>query len=120
LEISTEQFKEYQANKAKHLDLVGMHILSAITEDKLAEAPVNQLGTAYGILYDKARLERGQSTANIAHEGTIRMIRSRVSRLERCNHDTEADQTLTANTAYADAEESNAETPQEPKESPES
>jgi hypothetical protein len=41
-------------------------ILGHITEDKMSAASLQQLITAFGILYDKVRLHRGESTSNVA------------------------------------------------------
>ena len=41
-------------------------LLGHITEDKMSVASLGQLITAFGILYDKVRLHRGESTQNVA------------------------------------------------------
>lgn len=41
-------------------------ILGAMTSDKVDRASLSQLIMAFGILYDKVRLQRGESTQNIA------------------------------------------------------
>jgi hypothetical protein len=39
-------------------------ILQYITPQKLKKASINQLGTLFGIMYDKEQLERGRATSH--------------------------------------------------------
>lgn len=41
-------------------------LLGSMTPDKIASASLSQLIMAFGILYDKVRLQRGESTQNVA------------------------------------------------------
>jgi len=60
---------DYKKHKADVLALKQREILNNITPDKLNDASGLQLTTMFGILYDKERLERGQSTENVlVHE----------------------------------------------------
>ena len=43
-------------------------LLQYITPAKLKNASLQQIGTLFGIMYDKERLERGQATEHIAHK----------------------------------------------------
>ena len=56
----------YKKHRADVIALTGRRILSHLTQDKLKAASAYQLTGMYGILYDKERLEREQSTANIS------------------------------------------------------
>jgi hypothetical protein len=42
-------------------------ILQYVTHDKMKKASLNQLGTLFGIFYDKERLEKNLATEHIAH-----------------------------------------------------
>jgi len=55
----------YKKHRADVIALKGREILSAITPDKLKDSSAYQLTGMYGILYDKERLERDLSTANV-------------------------------------------------------
>jgi hypothetical protein len=58
-----EKFKE------KRADILASHqfqVLENLGPEKLKKAGVRELSVMFGILYDKERLERGQSTANIS------------------------------------------------------
>lgn len=55
----------YKQNRADILAGKQIEILQALTPDKIKDASALQLVTSMGILTDKERLERGQSTQNI-------------------------------------------------------
>jgi hypothetical protein len=55
----------FKAKRADLLTLKQAEIYSYMTPDKLNTAPLQALTTSLAILYDKERLERGQSTENI-------------------------------------------------------
>ena len=77
--------KRYKENRADILALKGHNLISNLTADKQKEMTGLQLATAYGILYDKERLERGQSTANVAYNDLTRSladIEAEIARLE--------------------------------------
>ena len=56
----------YKLHRADILAFNGRKLLNHITEEKLQKAPVGTLVLAACQLYDKERLERGESTHNIA------------------------------------------------------
>jgi len=56
----------YKANRGDLFALLQSKILNTITEADIKKASLLQRVTASGILYDKERLERDKSTANIA------------------------------------------------------
>ena len=59
-----DEFREQRADTFARFQQV---ILQYVTEAKLKGASLQQLGTLFGIMYDKERLERGQATEHIAH-----------------------------------------------------
>ena len=63
-----DAFEKYKKNKANILDAKGMQLLESLTTSDIKEkaSPYQRVGM-YGILYDKARLERGESTQNVAY-----------------------------------------------------
>lgn len=64
--LSGRTVEEYRQNRAKMFAGIQRMILQNITPDKLKNASLAQLGTLFGIFYDKERLEHGQSTENNA------------------------------------------------------
>lgn len=65
---SPENTAAYQDNKAQLLDTAQFKILNELLDsEKLEKASINNLAYAYSQLDQSARLERGQSTANIAY-----------------------------------------------------
>jgi len=63
--IEQSKNEEYKENRADILAGVGRKILATITDEDIKKASLNQKVVSYGILYDKERLERGESTENI-------------------------------------------------------
>lgn len=61
-----DSVEEYRKNKAEILDGIQAKLLQAAATKDLEGVPVQQLITSAAILYDKSRLETGQSTGNIA------------------------------------------------------
>jgi len=59
-----QEFREQRADTFARFQQI---ILQYVTEKKLKGASLQQLGTLFGIMYDKERLERGQATEHIAH-----------------------------------------------------
>ena len=60
-----DSLPDYKKHRADVIALTGKRILSSITPDKLKDASAYQLTGMYGVLYDKERLERDLSTANV-------------------------------------------------------
>ena len=58
--------EEYKVNRGDILAVKQIECLNAIDHNKLKKASARDLATVYGIMYDKERLERGQSTVNLA------------------------------------------------------
>lgn len=61
-----EDVEEFKANRADLMASIQHRILSSIDNDEIKKAPLATKLMSYGILYDKERLERGQSTQNIS------------------------------------------------------
>jgi hypothetical protein len=55
----------YKENRADIFAGIQQKILTGITDAELQKAPVQVKMMALGVIYDKERLERGQSTENI-------------------------------------------------------
>jgi len=68
----------YKRHRADLLTLTQATLHDSITPDVINEATLLQRTTALGILYDKERLERGQSTSNIDIHTDIRNSIERV------------------------------------------
>lgn len=74
--LPTEETKTYQEHRADILSNLQLKLLSNLDDDRLKKASAFQLVGAAGLLYDKERLERGQSTENIAQiHGDIAKVR---------------------------------------------
>ena len=65
--------KKYKENRADILATYQGIILNSLTPNDLKRAGLSQKIMAYGVLYDKERLERGQSTENIAYADMIKV-----------------------------------------------
>lgn len=61
---TTEDYRKMRADIFADMQKM---LLRFVTEDKLKKASLQQIGTLFGIFYDKERLERGQATEHIAH-----------------------------------------------------
>jgi len=61
-EATEEDLRGYQTNRGDIFDAIGRRALLSITQAKLDKSSPAELTTVMGILYDKARLERGQAT----------------------------------------------------------
>jgi len=80
-----DSLDSYKIHRADILALNGRRLLSHVTDEKLQKASAYQLAGMYGILYDKERLERGQTTANVGYADYTRSVAEmdkEISRLE--------------------------------------
>jgi hypothetical protein len=71
---------EYVSNRAIVLQGLQHKILKSITDDDIKKTPTTQRLMAYGILYDKERLETGKSTQNV--QGIYHLV-AEIERNER-------------------------------------
>lgn len=58
---------EYRQNRADIFAELQKTLLMYITPEKLAKSSIQQIMTAFGIMYDKERLEKNLATEHIAH-----------------------------------------------------
>jgi len=65
--------KSYKQHRADVLANWQYKLLKSITTDDLKSASLSQKVIAYGVMYDKERLERGQSTENIAYADMVKV-----------------------------------------------
>ena len=56
----------FRQNRADIFAEMQRLILTYMTPEKMKGASLNQLGTMFGIIYDKERLEKGQATQHVA------------------------------------------------------
>ncbi len=73
----------FKRNRADIFALVQAKIINNITDNDIAKASLLQKATSVAVLYDKERLERGQSTENIAYSSTITRIDDRSSEITK-------------------------------------
>ena len=59
--------KQFKENRAELLAYYQLQLLQSLTPDEIKKIPPGSRATTFGILYDKERLERGESTQNIAY-----------------------------------------------------
>jgi len=64
--LPPEEVNVYKDHRADILAGIQARLLSHLDDDRLAKASAYQLVGSMGLLYDKERLERGMSTANLA------------------------------------------------------
>lgn len=76
--IRHNEVEEFKTNRADILAGKTQELIQALDADKIKTMPGRDLLVGIGILTDKERLERGQSTANVAslHSIADRAIRS--------------------------------------------
>lgn len=65
--LSANSLKLFKNNKATILEAKQAQVLYFLDQDSIKSMSGLQKTTAFGILYDKLRLERNESTANVAH-----------------------------------------------------
>lgn len=63
---------DYKNARALSLMIQQHRISKAITDEKLDEAKLKDLAYAFGLFYDKERLETGQSTQNISYMDIVK------------------------------------------------
>ena len=73
--INPEQTTNYKNNRADILAGLQHNLLSSITLDDIKKAPMGSRVLAVAQLYDKERLERGQSTSNISYFDESKRLR---------------------------------------------
>ncbi|MEE8382202.1 MAG: hypothetical protein V3R78_10070 [Thermodesulfobacteriota bacterium] len=74
-----DNFKKYRADILTDLQI---KVLDHVTDDKLNSSSATQLITGMAILYDKERLERGQSSTNLSVSGLVESHSGKLEALE--------------------------------------
>jgi hypothetical protein len=64
MEIEKGEVDHFKEHRADILALFQKRILFSLTDEDIERIPPGSRMTAFGILYDKERIERGQSTSN--------------------------------------------------------
>lgn len=64
--IDRQRTDDYKGNRADFLAGLQEKVLASITENDLEKASLRDKVISMGVLFDKERLERGQSTVNLA------------------------------------------------------
>ena len=64
--IDRQRVDDYKGNRADFMAGMQEKLLSAITQEDLEKASLRDKVISMGVLFDKERLERGQSTVNLA------------------------------------------------------
>ncbi len=85
LNIQPNGLQQYKKNRADLLAYYQLQLLNALTPADIKKMNPVQRITCFGILYDKERLERGQSTENIAYADLVKaeeMVRRRMEKFE--------------------------------------
>ena len=62
--VDVEQLEQFREHRADLLTLHQERVLASISEEDLKKASARDKAIVFGTLYDKERLERGQSTSN--------------------------------------------------------
>lgn len=71
--LQNRDIEKFKVDRADIFAQAQQLILQFITPDKLRAASIQQLGTLFGIFYDKERLERGQATQHVAEISELKL-----------------------------------------------
>ena len=72
----------YKRHRGDVLALRQKQIMDSMDEDTIEKASLKDRGIVFGILYDKERLERGKSTANVAYMDLVRAEKEKQREIE--------------------------------------
>ena len=75
----------YKQHKADILDNTALRMLIAVDDDKIKDASLNNIAYAFGQINNAARLERGESTQNVAYDA--RIISANIAELRQMLND---------------------------------
>ena len=78
-----EALESYKEHRADVLAVYQQKLLNSLTDSDIKRMPPGSRLTGFGILYDKERLERGQSTDNIAVEALIEDLHNTQEQLDK-------------------------------------
>lgn len=76
--VSLQSLDTLKKHRADVFASISARILNSITEKDITSATLLQKLTAIGIIYDKERLERGKSTANISVKDTLQVVQEKL------------------------------------------
>jgi hypothetical protein len=84
-----ENLPAFKENRADIFAIHQQRLLNSLSDDDIRKIPPGSRFTGIGILYDKERLERGQSTGNISMESLVehRQTLEEVSRQAQARKD---------------------------------
>lgn len=68
-----ERVDDFKKHKADILAIHQNRLISSITPEVIEKAGLKDRAIAFGVMYDKERLERGKSTQNVAYADLVRM-----------------------------------------------
>jgi hypothetical protein len=81
-----ENLPAFKENRADIFAIHQQRLLNSLTDDDIKKMPPGSRMTSFGILYDKERLERGESTSNVSVlSGRLDAARKRMQNLEDVN-----------------------------------
>lgn len=75
--VKSKAIDLFKKNRADILAGLQRKIIKCLDANTLKKASASQLFMGLGVCYDKERLERGESTANIASQNTIAVLQLR-------------------------------------------
>ena len=78
-----EALQSFKEQRADVLAVYQQKLLNSLTDSNIKRMPPGTRLTGFGILYDKERLERGQSTDNIAVEALIEDLHNTQEQLDK-------------------------------------
>lgn len=79
--------KDFREKRADTFARIQQLLLQYITEDKLKKASLQQIGTLFGIMYDKERLEKNLATEHIAHAHYQMLDESQMAKVKQLAKD---------------------------------
>ena len=82
LNISHKHIEEFKGNRADILAGIQSTVLATLVEDDIKKASIRDRAILFGTLYDKERLERGQSTQNVATILASAVVEATASRVK--------------------------------------
>ena len=80
--IYKQDVEDYRANRADIFAGLQERITKSISDDEIKKAPLGTRITMLGIIYDKERLESGQSTLNASIRGISNEVISTINQFK--------------------------------------
>jgi len=82
LKADVPGLKRYKKHRADSFTSLGRRMLNSITDDDINDMSPHQRVVAGAIIYDKERLERGQSTQNISAKSTVEHVNETIDTIK--------------------------------------